>query len=303
MEIIVGTRGSALARWQTGWVVDRLARFNPHLSFRLQEIRTRGDRIQDVPLAHIGGKGIFVREIEIALLQGEIHLAVHSLKDMPTEQPPGLVIAAVTERADPRDVLVSRLGVGLAALPSGARIGTSSLRRKALLLAFRSDFQIIDLRGNVDTRLRKAEAEPYDAVVLAAAGLLRLDCNDRVTEYIAPEVLLPAVGQGAMAVEIRADDGQTAELVMSLNDPATEAATVAERAFLRHLGGGCQVPIAAFGEVASNELRLRGLVASPDGQRIIHGAESGPVIKAETVGKRLAEELLKRGARALLDAL
>lgn len=296
----MGTRGSALARWQTDWVVTRLKALVPDREFVVQVIKTVGDAVTDRPLAQIGGRGVFTKEIETALLAGEIDLAVHSLKDLPTELPAGLTIGAITERGEVRDALVSRLGCGWRDLPPGARVGTSSLRRAAQLRAGRPDLQIVDLRGNVDTRLRKAMTDAYDAIVLAAAGLIRLGLSDRITEYLPLAVMLPAVGQGALAVEVRASDREIGGLVLRLDHAPTRAATTAERAFLRALGGGCQVPVAAYGEVSGGTLHLRGLIASPDGRRVIRGETTGEARQAVPVGSELAGRLLAEGGQELL---
>jgi hydroxymethylbilane synthase len=294
--ITVGSRGSDLALWQARWVIARLQQAHPDIEFRIQRITTRGDVVRDRALSQVGGKGLFVKEIEAALLAGEIDLAVHSLKDMPTELTEDLAIGAVTAREDPRDVLVSRLGLKLAELPQGARVGTSSLRRAAQLRASRPDLQIVDLRGNVDTRLRKATTEEYDAVVLAAAGLIRLGYSDRITEYLSPQVMLPAAGQGALCVEVRTGDEVTRTLVSIVHDPLTEAAITAERAFLATMGGGCQVPIAAYGIVNDDELWLRGLVASPDGSRLLRHELRGSWTESVALAQALAEEMLAQGA-------
>jgi len=266
------------------------------VEFRIQRVTTRGDVVRDRALSQVGGKGLFVKEIETALLIGEIDLAVHSLKDMPTEQPEGLTISAVTAREDPRDVLVSRLGLKLDRLPQGARVGTSSLRRAAQLRASRPDLQIVDLRGNVDTRLRKAATEEYDAVVLAAAGVIRLSYSDRITEYLSPQVMLPAAGQGALCVEIRTDDEATRTLISIVHDPLTDSAVTAERAFLAKIGGGCQVPIAAYGIFNDDELWLRGMVASPDGSRLLRHELRGSWTEPAALAQVLAEEMLAQGA-------
>lgn len=317
-RIVVGTRGSALALEQTRWVINELSRLNPEMEFVVKKIKTKGDVMRDVALAKIGGRGLFVKEIEGALLQGEIDLATHSLKDLPTGLPMGLLIGAVTKRADPRDVLISRLGLPLAKLPPGARLGTSSLRRRAQLLAYRSDFQIVNLRGNVDTRLRKAQTEEYDAIVLAAAGLSRLGYEDRITEYISPDIILPAVGQGALAVEVREDDRWTQRIVAALDHDPTRAAITAERAFLRHLvthqtsaqahqepkrqeEGSCQVPMAAYGIVRDGQLIIRGVVASLDGRRVIRRKVIGNTADAEQAGEELAERILDAGGGDILD--
>jgi len=290
-KIILGTRGSQLARRQTDWVAARLRERVPDIEIGIEIITTQGDRVLDTPLPQIGDKGLFTREIENALLQGHVHAAVHSLKDLPTELPDGLMLAAICERADVRDALVTKHHCALRDLPHGARIGTSSLRRAAQLRAYRADFQIVNLRGNVDTRLRKSETDDYDAIVLAAAGLIRLGHANRIAEFLPLDVMLPAPGQGALAVEICADDADTRALVAMLDHAPTRAATDAERAFLRALGGGCQVPIAAFAQVSGDALHLRGLVASEDGTRIARGEVSGRVSDAEALGKQLASKI------------
>ncbi len=311
--IVVGTRGSALAMKQTRGVINELSRLNPEVEFVVKEIETKGDVIRDVALAEIGGRGLFVKKIEEALLQGEIDLAVHSLKDMPTELPMGLLIGAVTKRADPRDVLISRLGLPLDKLPQGARLGTGSLRRRAQILAHRSDFQIVNLRGNVDTRLRKAQTDEYDAIVLAAAGISRLGYEDRITEYISPDVILPAVGQGALAVEVREDDRRTQWLVGALDHEPTRVAITAERTFLHHLvthqtgaqvqreEGSCQVPLAAYGILRDGQLIVRGMVATPDGRKVIRHKVVGNATDAEQAGEELAMRVLEMGAGDILD--
>ena len=300
IKLIIGTRASQLALWQTNWVAQKLAALNPGIEIVIQTITTEGDTQTDTPLPKFGNKGLFTCEIEAALLAGQIDVAVHSLKDLPTDPPlsttgegkgGGLTLAAITEREDVRDVLVSRLKIGLDQLPRGARVGTSSLRRTAQLRAHRLDLQIVNLRGNVDTRLSKADTAEYDAVVLAAAGVLRLGHAARITEYLPLDVMLPAVGQGALAVQARADDAATCELLALLDHAPTRAATTAERAFLRALGGGCQVPIAAYGEVDGTALRLRGLIARADGTRVIRGEMSGDMTQAEELGEKLASQL------------
>lgn len=280
--------------------MERLQALHPGVTLQIQHIRTEGDRDRQTPLTEIGGQGIFAKEIENALLTRSIDLAVHSLKDMPTVQPEGLTLAAVLPRADARDALVSRLGLPLAELPAGARVGTGSLRRQAQLRALRPDLEVLGLRGNVDTRLRKARSEMYDAVLLAVAGLARLNRADEITQILPPETMLPAVGQGAICVEVRKDDAQTLALLSALDDPATRAATAAERAFLRELGGGCHVPIAAYAEPAGDGLWLRGLVADVEGCRVVRGEARGPASRAEELGRDLARRLLSQGARDLL---
>jgi hydroxymethylbilane synthase len=291
-ELIIGTRGSALALAQAAWVASRLREGVPELAIRTEVIRTTGDANQVQPLSQVGDKGLFTRQIEAALLAGRIHIAVHSLKDLPTVLPPGLVLGAVTQRQDVRDALISASGLGLDDLPAGARVGTSSLRRAAQLLAYRPDLRIVNIRGNVDTRLHKALTAEYDAVVLAAAGLTRLGLSHHITQFLPLDVMLPAVGQGALALEIRADDASTGALVARLEHKSTRLATDAERAFLTALGGGCQVPIAALGEVVDNRLRLRGLVATEDGKCVRKGELSGNLDRAEQIGRILAEKLM-----------
>jgi hydroxymethylbilane synthase len=295
--IIIGTRGSALAQAQTEQILGQLRKLHPHIEFLTQVIKTTGDQGQTLTM------GAFVKELEEALQRGEIDLAVHSLKDMPTELPGGLIIAAVSKRADPRDVLLSRDKLPLAKLPRGARVGTSSPRRIAQLLALRSDLVILPLQGNVDTRLKKLAAGEADALVLAAAGLERLGLLDRVTEFLSLEQFLPAAGQGALAIEARAEDLSVLNLLKSLEHPETRAAITAERTFLQALGGGCRVPIAAYGCITEGQLVLDGLVASPDGQRLLRDRLAGPPEVAETVGRELAERLLAAGAAQLLEHL
>lgn len=301
--LVIGTRASKLALQQTHWVARRIGELAPEVSLEVRTIVTHGDVDADTPLPALGGKGAFTQEIEAALLQGRIQMAVHSLKDLPTELPAGLVIGATPERGDARDALISREGRALAELPAGAVVGTSSLRRSAQLLALRPDLRIAPLRGNVDTRLRKLGEGMYDAIVLAVAGLARLGLAGRITEHLAPEVMLPAPGQGALAVEARADDGETlALLAAALEHPATRAAVTAERALLTALGGGCHLPIAAYGEVApgTGVLRLRGLIAAADGRRSVRGEIGGPAADAARLGAALAEELLGRGGREIM---
>jgi hydroxymethylbilane synthase len=293
--LIIGTRGSALAQWQTNYVIAALKRIAPDLQIETRIIKTTGDKDQTRSLADLGGLGVFTKEIENAFLAHEIDLAVHSLKDLPTETANGLMIAAIPEREDPRDCIVSRHNVGLPQLPRGARIGTSSARRTAQLLALRPDAQIVSLRGNVDTRLRKAQSDDYDAVVLAAAGIIRLGRASEITEYLSLDSFLPDPGQGALAIEIRADDTEFAALVSQLDHAPTRAAVTAERAFLRALGGGCRMPIGAYAELRGDELYLRGIVASDDGKEISRGEISGDTAHAEELGAELAEQLV--GAR------
>ncbi len=290
-RVVIGTRASRLALWQTNWVAQQLRALHPHIEIVIRTITTKGDTHADTPLPKIGDKGLFTREIEAALVAGEIHCAVHSLKDLPTQSPISNLQSLITTREDARDVLISRLNLGLDHLPRGARVGTSSLRRAAQLRAHRPDLRIVNLRGNVDTRLRKAETEEYDAIVVAAAGVLRLGFADRITEFLPFEVMLPAPGQGALAVQARADDAATLALIAPLDHAPTRAATTAERAFLRALGGGCQIPVAAYAETRDGTLHLRGLVASEDGTRVARGQVRGAVEQAEALGEELARML------------
>jgi hydroxymethylbilane synthase len=300
-EIRIGTRGSPLALWQANWVRENLSRGFPQLRVSLARIRTKGDKLTDVNLAEIGGKGLFVKEIEEALLEGGIDIAVHSMKDVPVQLPKGLHICSTPRREDPGDVLISRDHLALEELPLGAKIGTSSLRRKAQLLSYRRDFHIIPLRGNVDTRLRKLESTHLDAIILAAAGIKRMKLEGRISQYIPPEVCLPAIGQGALGIETRIADDEVNGYVGLLDDEATHMSIMAERAFLRRLEGGCQVPIAAWGSVSDGGmLKLRGLVGTLDGRKLIKGEVEGEAGKAEELGMTLAENLLSRGADEIL---
>lgn len=304
-SLTIGSRGSKLALWQAEWVRSRLEAAGAEA--RVEVIKTEGDVRTDVPLAVIGGKGVFTKELELALLEGRIDVAVHSLKDLPTVVPEGLTIAAVAEREDPRDALVLRAdklheGAAVRSLPAGACVGTSSQRRLAQLKHARPDLVVKDLRGNVDTRLRKLDGGWYDAVILAAAGLRRLGFEGRIGAYIPTGEMLPAVGQGALGVETRAGDEATIRLVRRLDHGPTRAACEAERAFLRSLGGGCQVPIAGHAVVRGDGLRLEGLVAAPAGEKIIRDAVEGDARNAESIGLELAERLRARGADTLLAA-
>ncbi len=299
MKIVVGTRGSPLALWQANWVKDRLTVAGHEVEIKV--IKTTGDKLANVPLAQAGTKGLFIKEIEEALLEGGADLAVHSLKDLPTEQPEGLVVAAVPEREDPRDALISKSGMSLASLPAGARVGTSSLRRMSQLRTLRQDLEVIPLRGNIDTRLRKLDRGDCDALVMAAAGLRRLGLAGRVTEYFSPDRMCPAVGQGALGVEIRRGAREIVDAVKRLDHPATHQAVRAERAMLRHLGGGCQVPIAAYAVPNGRELELFGVVASLDGRRVIRARAGGSMDDPERLGGTVAQNLLGQGARAILE--
>jgi hydroxymethylbilane synthase len=301
--IVIGTRGSQLALWQANWVRSTIIDRFPDVTVELRVIKTKGDKILDVALAKVGGKGLFVKEIEEALLAGRIDLAVHSMKDMPADIPEGLWIGAVPERENPLDVLITRTGGPLGTLPEGARVGTSSLRRGAQLRGRRPDLRIRTLRGNLDTRLRKLSSDNLDAIVLAAAGVHRLGMAERVSEYLPAEVMLPAVGQGALCIEVRREDPRIAPLVAALDDPATRTVVAGERAFLKRLEGGCQVPIAAHGSLAGAVFSLTGLVAEIDGRTLIRQTLSGSAAAPETVGVHLAEHLLALGAKEILDKL
>ncbi|MEO5347427.1 MAG: hydroxymethylbilane synthase [Magnetococcus sp. YQC-9] len=298
--IKIGTRGSALALWQAGWVQSRLEATHPGLQAELVIIKTRGDVILDVPLAKVGGKGLFVKELEEALLDGRVDLAVHSMKDVPAEFPEGLGIAAILEREDPRDVLLSVHFMGLAVLPHRARVGSSSLRRQCQLLNIRPDLTIESLRGNVNTRIAKLESGQFDAIVLAAAGVKRLGLLDRVVEYFAPERIIPANGQGAVGIECRLGDAVTLRLLEPLNHPETRTAVLAERAFLHELEGGCQVPIAGFARLEGGRLVMAGRVGSLDGRELITRERAGVPEDPEGLGRALAQELIALGADRLL---
>jgi hydroxymethylbilane synthase len=292
----IGTRGSRLALWQANHVADLLRPLAAPRPVALIEIQTAGDRIQDVALSRIGGDGLFTKEIQRALLADAADIAVHSLKDLPTLPVEGLVLAAVPPRAATGDVFVSRRHRTFDALPSGAVVGTSSLRRRAQVLHRRPDLHLVDMRGNVETRLRKLKEQGLDAIILAQAGLERLGLGDAITEVLDPAWMLPAVGQGALGLECRAEDRATRDLVQRLNDTPTQQAVLAERALLRALGGGCLVPIGALARVDGESLTLRGVVLPPDGTQRIEGQTMGLAVEAELLGQRLAGELLARGA-------
>ncbi|OQX16985.1 MAG: hydroxymethylbilane synthase [Desulfobulbaceae bacterium A2] len=300
-RIRIGTRGSLLAVTQSGWVGRRIEQQHPDVEVELVKITTKGDKILDVPLAKVGGKGLFVKELEDALLEGRVDLAVHSMKDVPAELPAGLELAVVPEREDPRDAFVATRYAELAVLPVGARVGTSSLRRKAQLAALRPDLVIEDLRGNLDTRLRKLDDGVYDAIVLAAAGLRRLGLAQRISALFSPEQMLPAIGQGALGIELREADQGLHQRLAFLHHPATAVAVTAERACLLRLEGGCQVPIGAHAEVLGEMLHITGLVASLDGRRLVREELSGPLAEAASMGTALAERILARGGGAILQ--
>ncbi|MBI3378129.1 MAG: hydroxymethylbilane synthase [Nitrospirae bacterium] len=306
-KVVIGTRGSKLALWQAEWVKSELLKLNPDLTIELNKIKTTGDKILDVPLAKVGGKGLFVKEIEEAVLRGEAGLAVHSMKDVPTDFPKGLHLAVICKREDPRDAFIAPMQNGkfkvqnFKSLPDGAIIGTSSLRRACQLLSIRPDLKIAQLRGNLDTRLRKLDEGQFDAIILAAAGVKRLGWAERITETIEPEVSLPAIGQGAIGIECRVDDDFINELISPLNHNETSICVKAERACLKKLEGGCQVPIAAHATLNNDKLSMDGLVGSVSGDRIIKSHIEGSPKDAESLGVKLAEDLLSKGAKEILD--
>ena len=302
-KIVIGTRSSKLALWQADYVAECLKEEYPGLEVEMKLMTTKGDKILDAPLAKIGGKGLFTKELEQEMLEGGIDLAVHSLKDMPTEVPEGLVIAAITKRADPGDAVVSLKYGHFADLPQGAKVGTSSLRRKAQLLHARPDLNIQDLRGNVNTRLRKLEEENFDAIVLAVAGLTRLGFKDRIAEVMPREIMLPAVGQGALAIEARGDDAEILEMLAFLNDEDMVACAKGERAFLAKVEGGCQVPVGVYGSVEEGELQLEAVIASLDGTRLYRDKLTGAKSEAEELGGELAEKLLAAGGLEIMQEL
>jgi hydroxymethylbilane synthase len=299
----IATRKSPLALWQAEYVAKRLHQAHPGLNVELIGMITRGDKILDSPLAKVGGKGLFVKELEQGLLEDRADLAVHSMKDVPIDFPDGLGLPVILAREDPRDAFVSRQYSHPDDLPADARIGTSSLRRQCQLAARYPDWEILSLRGNVGSRLARLDTGEFDAILLAAAGLKRLGLTERITLALEPEFSLPAIGQGAIGVECRLDDVRTRELIATLDDPATQVQVVAERAFNARLQGGCQVPIAGYALMENGHIWLRGLVGEPDGSQIITGEIRGPVTEAETLGAALAEELRERGADAILRRL
>lgn len=301
--IKIGTRGSKLALWQANWIKSTLFSKHPSLSFELVIIKTKGDKILDVPLAKVGGKGLFVKEIEDALLNCSIDIAVHSMKDMPAEIPNGLCIGAIPKRETPLDVLISKNGLLFSEIKPQSHIGTSSLRRAAQILHKRPDLVISPLRGNVDTRLKKLETENLDAIVLAAAGVKRLGFENRITEYLDETIMLPAVGQGALCVEIRENDPVVGPIVAALEHKHTKSVVMGERAFLNRLEGGCQVPIAAHGKIGKRTFTLCGLVATLDGTTVIKDTISGPEDTSENIGIKLADRLIEKGAKIIMEDL
>jgi len=298
--IIIGSRGSQLALCQTQPIVNRLQDFHPQFRFVIKRIRTKGDEFSREPSSRLEGKWDFVRELEAALLAGEIDVAVHSFKDLPLDLPQGLEIASVSQREDARDVMVSMKANSLSQLPRGASIGTSSLRRTAQLKFFRPDLDIRDIRGNIDTRLRKVSSGQFDGIILAAAGLIRLGWEEQITDYLSMDICLPAVAQGALAIEVREEDEEIKRLVSFLNHKATRQAITAEQVFLRFLGGGCHTPIAAFGQINSGVLELEGMVSTPDGGKLLRMRVKGSAELPEEVGSLLGEKLVALGAREIL---
>jgi len=297
----IATRKSPLALWQANHVRDALLARNPGLEVELVTMTTQGDKILDTPLAKVGGKGLFVKELETGMLEGRADLAVHSMKDVPVAFPEGLGLAAVLPREDPRDALISNEYSSIEALPQEARVGTSSLRRQCQLRRIRPDLQVLDLRGNVNTRLAKLDNGDYDAILLAAAGIKRMGWEERISELLAPEQFIPAIGQGAIGIEIRLDDARVRDMIEALNDGQTAIRIRTERALNEALQGGCQVPIAGYSEISHGVIVLRALVGRPDGSEMVQGVISGRPKDAEELGQVLAEDLLSRGARQILD--
>lgn len=302
-EITIGTRKSKLALVQSHYVRDLLTARYPDITVNVKHIVTKGDKIIDVPLSKIGDKGLFTKELENALLQNEADLAVHSYKDLPTKLPAGLIVGVVMKRVPNNDVLIAKPGTSLANLPKGARVGTSSLRRRVQLINHRPDLEVMDLRGNVNTRIEKLLEGQYDAIVLARAGVMRMDLEQHVAEIFPLDVMIPAVGQGALGIEVRENDAEIIELLSFLDDRDTRAATAAERAFLEALEGGCQVPIGATGVVDGDSLTLRGFAASLDGSTFFRGEETGSAASPAEIGKKLAERLISQGADKVLEEI
>jgi hydroxymethylbilane synthase len=299
----IATRQSRLALWQAQHVAAQLREAHPGLAVELVPMTTQGDRIVDRSLAQVGGKGLFIKELEVAIAEGRADIAVHSMKDVPSDMPPGMILAAMLTRADPHDAFVSLRHESFSSLPQGARVGTSSLRRQCQLKYARPDLQLLTLRGNVETRLRKLQEDQYDAIVLAAAGLIRLGLEDRITHRFDLEQFVPAVGQGIIGIECRADDSRSIQLVRALNDTLAWQCCEAERAFALRLQGSCQSPIAGHAQIEGGKVHLRGVIGSPDGQEIYRGVHDGTVADVQAVGTALADRLLDAGARALLEKL
>jgi hydroxymethylbilane synthase len=302
-KVTIGSRGSPLALWQANWVKDLLLGHHSDLAVDIKIIKTSGDRIQDVPLAKIGGKGLFVKEIEEGLLKREVDFAVHSMKDMPIIFPVNLCIACVTKRENPFDALISRNDIKLDDLPKGAKIGTGSLRRMSQLLYYRPDLNLVPLRGNLETRLKKLETEGLDAIILAAAGLIRLGWKDCITEIIPPEILLPAMGQGAVGIETRKNDVDNQILLADMDDEQTHYALDAERALVSQLEGGCNVPIGSFATLNGDQITLRGLVASLDGKTMYKKELTDLKTNAVALGRRMGDELIEMGADRIMQEI
>jgi len=296
----IATRRSPLALWQAEFVRSTLIALNPGIKVELVKMVTQGDKILDTPLAKVGGKGLFVKELEVGMLQGDADLAVHSMKDVPVQFPEGLHLGAICVREDPRDAFVSNEYAEIKQLPQGAIVGTSSLRRQCQLRSWRPDLQIKDLRGNVNTRLSKLDRSEYDAIILASAGLKRLGFADRIRQYLDTNISLPAVGQGAVGIECRTDDERINNLIAPLNHEPTQICVLAERAMNERLEGGCQVPIAGYAQLEHGQIKMRGLVGRPDGKQVVRGHIEGSSKQAEQLGIRLADDLLSRGAREIL---
>ncbi len=298
--VVVGSRGSKLALIQTNWVISELKRLNPGLEFQIEKISTKGDKITNAPLSRLGGVGLFTKELEVALIKEKIDIAVHSAKDVPTEIHEGLMIGATPKREDPHDALISSNNSSLEKLPDNARIGTSSLRRKAQLLAFREDYKILDLRGNLDTRLEKLETEDMDAIVVAHAGLLRMNYTGQISQIIPFDIMLPAVGQGSLFIEIRKDDTRIQKIVSGIDDEQTGIAVEAERSLLAKLQGGCQVPIGAYAEIHGKEVSIEAIICTLDGDHAIRDRHSGHKDQAAKIGEELAQRMLENGGLKIL---
>lgn len=302
-RVIVGSRGSKLALTQTNWVISELKRLNPEFEFLIEKISTKGDKITDVPLSRLGGTGLFTKELEVALINEKIDIAVHSAKDVPTELHEGLMIGATPKREDPHDVLISNNNATLEKLADDARIGTSSLRRKAQLLAFRPDFKILDLRGNLDTRLKKLDSDDMEAIIVAHAGLIRMGYTGTISQIIPFNIMLPAVGQGSLCIEIRKNDERIKKIVSRIDDRQTKIAVDCERALLAKLQGGCQVPIGAYAEVQENTVSIEAVISTLDGDHAIRDKHSGPIKQAVKIGEELAQRMLESGGEKILHEI
>lgn len=302
-KIKIGSRGSPLALWQANWIKDQLESLHPEIPVEIIIIKTSGDKIQDVPLAKIGGKGLFVKELEESMLNKEIDFAVHSMKDMPIKFPFALCIAAVTKRENPFDALISKNNIQLADLPKGARVGTGSLRRISQLLHYRPDLDLVPLRGNLETRIKKLDTEGLDAIILAAAGLIRMGWEDKISEIISPDILLPAMGQGAVGIEARKHDVDNHILLAEMDDEDTHLALDAERAVVTQLEGGCNVPIGAFATIEDNEMTLKGLVASLDGKTAYKSESKGNKVDGKALGRELGNRLLEMGGDKIMKEI